>query len=100
MNGLKSTIPGSDGIELAGVTKRFLTPSGKAFTALREVSLTVAPGQFCAVVGPTGCGKSTTLTLVAGLEPPSAGTVRVAGQPVAGIPDGIGFVFQADALLP
>jgi len=88
------------GVELKGVTKRFVTPTGAAMTAIRDVTLTVEPGQFCAVVGPTGCGKSTTLTLAAGLEMPSAGTVTVSGQPVAGITRGAGFVFQADALLP
>ena len=88
------------GIRLAGVTKRFLTPSGEAFTALRDVDLTVEPGQFCAVVGPTGCGKSTTLTLVSGLDRPNAGTVAVGDRRVDGISPGIGFVFQADALLP
>src|SRR6516164_2480238 len=82
------------GIELSGVTKRFLTPGGTAFTALRDVNLAVEPGQFCAVVGPTGCGKSTTLTLVAGLERPSAGAVRVGGQPVSGITRGTSFMFQ------
>jgi sulfonate transport system ATP-binding protein len=87
-------------IELACVTKRFLTPSAEVFTAIRDVDLVVEAGQFCAVVGPTGCGKSTTLGLVAGLERPSAGTVRVDGRPVDGIPDGISFVFQSDALLP
>ncbi len=95
-----SLAPAHSGIELSRVTKRFLTPAGKAFTALRDVDLTVSAGQFCAVVGPTGCGKSTTLTLVAGLERPSEGTVRVAGQAVDGIPDGISFMFQTDALLP
>ena len=90
----------NSGIDLSRVTKRFLTPSGKAFTALRDVDLAVGAGQFCAVVGPTGCGKSTTLTLVAGLERPSEGTVRVAGQAVEGIPDGVSFMFQTDALLP
>ncbi|MCW2930272.1 MAG: cmpD 2, partial [Actinomycetia bacterium] len=60
-------------IELSGVTKRFVTPDGSTYTALRDVSLTVEPGQFCAVVGPTGCGKSTTLTMVAGLDKPSEG---------------------------
>lgn len=88
------------GIELAGVTKRFLTPAGAAFTALRQVDLAVGRGQFCAVVGPTGCGKSTTLTLVAGLDRPSAGAVRVGGQVVGGITSGTSFMFQADALLP
>ncbi len=87
-------------IELAGVTKRFVTPAGSAFTALRDVSLTVEPGQFCAVVGPTGCGKSTTLTMVAGLDKPSEGSVRVGGVPVNGITKGTSFMFQADALLP
>jgi NitT/TauT family transport system ATP-binding protein len=87
-------------IELAGVTKRFLTPDGQAFTAIRDVNLVVEPGQFCAVVGPTGCGKSTTLTLVSGLDNPSGGVVSVGGTPVEGIARGTSFVFQADALLP
>jgi NitT/TauT family transport system ATP-binding protein len=87
-------------IELDGVTKRFLTPSGDVFTALEDVNLVAEPGQFCAVVGPTGCGKSTTLTLVSGLDRPSAGTVRVGGALVEEIPSGISFVFQTDALMP
>jgi NitT/TauT family transport system ATP-binding protein len=87
-------------IELHGVTKRFLTPSGMVFTALRDLDLTVAPGEFCAVVGPTGCGKSTTLALVSGLEPPSEGEVKVFGEPVNGIAEGIGYVFQSDAVFP
>ena len=92
--------PGDARIEIAGLTKRFLTPKGEAFTALREVSFTVEPGQFCAVVGPTGCGKSTTLGMVSGLDRPSAGSVRVGGREVDGVADGISFMFQTDALLP
>jgi NitT/TauT family transport system ATP-binding protein len=87
-------------IELRAVTKRFLTPDGDLFTALHDVSLVVEPGQFCAVVGPTGCGKSTTLTLVAGLDGPSSGLVAVGDKPVTGIAPGTSFVFQADALMP
>jgi NitT/TauT family transport system ATP-binding protein len=90
----------SPAIELRNVTKRFGTPKGGVFTALRDFDLTIQPGEFCAVVGPTGCGKSTTLTLVSGLERPSAGTVTVAGQPVSGITPGVGFVFQQDAVFP
>jgi NitT/TauT family transport system ATP-binding protein len=60
----------------------------------------VAPGEFCAVVGPTGCGKSTTLTLVSGLEKPSAGSAWVEGRQVSGITPGVGFVFQNDAVFP
>jgi NitT/TauT family transport system ATP-binding protein len=87
-------------IELRGVTKRFLTPSGGVYTALRDLTMTVGEGEFCAVVGPTGCGKSTTLALISGLEPASEGEVAVFGKPVDGIADGIGYMFQADAVFP
>jgi NitT/TauT family transport system ATP-binding protein len=87
-------------IELRNVTKKFATADGGTFTALKDISLTVEDGQFCAVVGPTGCGKSTTLTLISGLESPSAGEVFVDGKPVAGIDTGTGFVFQQDAVFP
>src|SRR5947209_16970154 len=87
-------------IELRNVTKRFRTPTGQPYTALRDVNLSVAPGEFCAVVGPTGCGKSTTLGLISGLERPSVGEVQVMGKPVQGIDPRIGYVFQADAVFP
>ncbi|HEV7192821.1 MAG TPA: ABC transporter ATP-binding protein, partial [Jatrophihabitantaceae bacterium] len=87
-------------IEITGLTKRFLTPKGEPFTAVRDVSFTVEPGQFCAIVGPTGCGKSTTLAQVAGLDRPSAGSVKVGGMPVQGITEGVSFMFQTDALFP
>src|SRR5437667_97187 len=87
-------------IELRGVTKRFLAPSGGIYTALRDLNFEVEPGEFCAVVGPTGCGKSTTLALISGLEPPSEGEVEVFGQSVGGIAEGIGYVFQSDAVFP
>jgi NitT/TauT family transport system ATP-binding protein len=87
-------------IRLTGVSKRFATPSGGIYTALRDLDLAVAPGEFCAIVGPTGCGKSTTLTLVSGLERASAGTVEVDGVPVSGITPGVGFMFQNDAVFP
>jgi len=92
--------PGTPAIELINVTRRFVTPDGRAMTALRDFDMTVAPGEFVAVVGPTGCGKSTTLNLVTGLVRPSAGEVRVMGQPVSGIDPRIGFAFQTDALFP
>jgi NitT/TauT family transport system ATP-binding protein len=87
-------------IELINVSRRFLSPTGKSLSALRSFNMTVAEGEFVAVVGPTGCGKSTTLNLVSGLARPSAGEVRVAGAPVTGIDRRIGFVFQTDALFP
>ena len=91
---------GSPAIELINVSRRFLTPDGKSMTALRDFNMTVERGEFVAVVGPTGCGKSTTLNLVTGLAKPSAGEVRVMGEPVSGIHPGIGFAFQTDALFP
>ena len=87
-------------VEISHVTKRFPTPSGTVFTAVENVDFTVEPGQFCAVVGPTGCGKSTTLSMVSGLEPATAGTVTVDGRVVDGITQGTSFMFQSDALLP
>jgi len=88
------------GIEFFSITKRFVSPAGAVMTAIRDVTFSVGQGEFCAVVGPTGCGKSTTLTLAAGLDRPSEGAVRVAGKPVDGITKSVGFVFQTDALLP
>ena len=87
-------------IEIRSVAKWFTEPSGAPYAALRDFTLTIRPGEFCAVVGPTGCGKSTTLTLVAGLEKPSTGTVSVAGRPVSGITPDVGVVFQQDAVFP
>ncbi|KHK96242.1 mannosyltransferase [Microbacterium mangrovi] len=87
-------------MEIRGLTKRFLTPKGEPFTAITDVTLTVEPGEFCAIVGPTGCGKSTTLAQVSGLEKPSAGAVAVGGKRVDGITDGVSYMFQADSLFP
>ena len=87
-------------IDIIGLTKRFLTPKGEPFTAIQDVTLAVEPGQFCAIVGPTGCGKSTTLAQVSGLDKPSSGSVQVGGHIVDGITNGVSYMFQADALFP
>jgi NitT/TauT family transport system ATP-binding protein len=87
-------------IELSRVSRRFVTPDGRSLVALRDFDLTVRRGEFVAIVGPTGCGKSTTLNLITGLAPPTSGEVRVLGQAVGGIDPRVGFVFQADALFP
>ncbi len=93
----------SDGraaIELLDVTKRFRTPSRTFYTAVRDLTFTVAQGEFCAIVGPTGSGKSTTLSLIAGLEAPTHGRVLVAGDPVRGVTRRAGYMFQTDAVFP
>jgi ABC-type glutathione transport system ATPase component len=58
---------------------------GQRYTAVRDTSIAVAEGEFVSVVGPTGCGKSTLLNVAAGLLQPSAGKVRVLGEPLGGI---------------
>ena len=70
------------------------------FTAIRDTTLVVRPGEFVSVVGPTGCGKSTLLNIAAGLLAPSAGEVRVFGEPLAGLNGKAGYLFQSEALLP
>ena len=73
---------------------------GQRYTAVAGVSLTVGAGEFVSVVGPTGCGKSTLLNVGAGLLQPSTGSVRVFGQPLAGINTRAGYMFQAESLMP
>ncbi|CAB3750370.1 ABC transporter ATP-binding protein [Paraburkholderia humisilvae] len=70
------------------------------YTAIKDATLRVAPGEFVSVVGPTGCGKSTLLNVGAGLLAPSAGTVSVFGEPLSGLNRRAGYMFQADALMP
>jgi len=87
-------------IALRNATKRFPGTGGRPHTAVRDLTFTVEAGEFVAVVGPTGCGKSTTLSLVSGLQSPSSGEVDVNGEPVRGIPAGVGYMFQSDAVMP
>jgi NitT/TauT family transport system ATP-binding protein len=90
----------STAITLRNATKAFPTGEGSSYTAIRDVDLTVRQGEFVTVVGPTGCGKSTTLSLISGLQAATAGEVVVDGYPVIGIPHGMGYMFQTDAVLP
>ena len=68
--------------------------------AVRDVSFTVAQGEFVALVGESGCGKTTLLRLIAGLEHPTTGTITLAGHDVVQPVRDIGFVFQRPVLLP
>ncbi|MDE2229470.1 MAG: ABC transporter ATP-binding protein [Alphaproteobacteria bacterium] len=86
------------------VNKSFERPGGSAFEAVRDLSFTVARGDLVAVLGKTGCGKSTMFNLLAGLIQPSAGTVRVQGRnPYRDFDwfrSKVGIVFQNDRLMP
>lgn len=88
---------------------KFHGPKGKEVPVLSEVSFDVAPGSFVCVMGPSGSGKSTLLHLIAGLDDPSTGDVRLVGSSLADLAeaertklrrDSIGFVFQFFNLLP
>lgn len=75
-------------------------PTGNGTLAVSDASLTIARGEFVAIVGPSGCGKSTLLKLVSGLALASAGRVSVAGKPVTGPLKICGMAFQNATLLP
>jgi len=87
-------------VALKNVARRFVTPAGEILSALEDFDLSIAPGEFFAIVGPTGCGKSTTLGLIAGLARPQAGEVTLFDAPVDGVDRRVGFVFQQDAVFP
>ncbi|MEU3249340.1 ABC transporter ATP-binding protein [Streptomyces sp. NPDC006997] len=80
-DGAASPVPADDRIDVAGA--RFAYDRGGE--VLRGVDLTVRPGERLAVVGPSGAGKSTLSRLLAGVDPPSAGSVTVGGVPVAAL---------------
>jgi len=86
-------------IQLSSVSRTFAGRSGEV-EALRSINLDVADGEFVAVVGRSGCGKSTLLRLIAGLLPPTAGQITVAGVPVTKARRDIAMLFQRPALLP
>jgi putative ABC transport system ATP-binding protein len=95
-------------IELRGASRGYRTPGG-VFHALAAVDLTIGAGELIAIVGRSGSGKSTLLNLIAGLDRPTAGSVRVAGTALADLDEGalaawrgrhVGVVFQFFQLLP
>lgn len=91
--------PGRNFVELDRVSLRYGGEEDGTL-ALDDTSLTVAPGEFVAVVGPSGCGKSTIMKVVTGLWPPTAGRVRVDGREVTGPLSIAGMAFQNPTLLP
>jgi sulfonate transport system ATP-binding protein len=82
-------------VELRHVAIRYA-----GYVAVEDISLEVGAGQFVALVGPTGCGKSSLLNLVAGLQPASDGQVCTGGTAVHGVNRECAYMFQTDALLP
>ncbi len=87
-------------LDVHGVSKRFATGRGASLLVLDEISLSVASGEFVALVGPSGCGKSTLLSIIAGLDEPSSGTVALRGSTSAPRLGQVGYMPQRDLLLP
>ena len=89
-------------LSLENVTCTFASRDNPAaqYTAVKDVTLHIAAGEFVSVVGPTGCGKSTLLNVGAGLLAPTQGSVKVFGKPLAGVNKRAGYMFQGEALMP
>jgi putative spermidine/putrescine transport system ATP-binding protein len=88
---------------VAAVHLRDVSKAYGSHAAVRGLSLHVASGERVALLGPSGCGKTTTLNMIAGFLEPDAGTISIAGQPMAGVPPhrrDTGMVFQSYALFP
>src|SRR6266542_4314516 len=85
-------------IALEGISKRFADVE-----AVNECTLTIRPGTFVSLLGPSGCGKTTLLRMIGGFERQDAGTIRIHGQLVDGLPPNkrnVNTVFQGYALFP
>src|SRR5688500_15361865 len=86
-------------LELTGLTKVFPTPTGP-FIAVKDVNARIAQGEFVAILGHSGCGKSTVLSILAGLERATLGGVVIDGAEVVEPGPERAIVFQAPCLLP
>ena len=95
-------------LEATGLGKRY-RDARREIAVLNALELSVAPGEWLAILGASGAGKSTLLNLLGGLDAPSEGEVSVAGQPLSGMSENersqwrnqrLGFVFQMHHLLP
>ncbi len=88
------------GMETLAVDLRDVKVRFGDFTAVESMDLQVGATEFVAVVGPTGCGKSTILNTVTGLLAPAGGEVRIFGERLVGLNDQSGYMLQQEGLLP
>ncbi len=87
-------------LELRDIRISYSSVDAPPVLAVERLSLCVRQGEFLALIGPSGCGKSSTLNAMAGLTPVDAGEILLHGQPVHKISHRVGYISQADHLLP
>src|SRR3954462_8012630 len=87
-------------ISIEGIAKRYPAPDGGQTAVFEELWLGMARGEFTCVIGHSGCGKTTVLNILAGLDSPSEGAVIVDGQAIEGPSLDRAVIFQSHALLP
>jgi len=90
----------SDYLELHNITKSYPSPKGPPAIIVKDFNLRVRKGEFVTLIGHSGCGKSTVLSMVAGLNPLSSGSMILAGKEIVGPGPDRGVVFQSPCLLP
>lgn len=87
-------------ISIEGISKHYPAPDGGKTTIFEDLWLSMPRGEFGCVIGHSGCGKTTVLNILAGLDEPSEGTVIVDGQAIEGTSLDRAVIFQSHALLP
>ena len=87
-------------ISIEGITKRFTAPGGGSTIVFDDLWLSMARGEFVCIIGHSGCGKTTVLNILAGLDVPSAGAVIVDNEAIEGPSLDRAVIFQSHALLP
>src|SRR3979490_367621 len=87
-------------ISIEGITKCFAAPGGGSTTVFKGLWLSMKRGEFVCIIGHSGCGKTTVLNILAGLDAPSEGTVIVDNQSIKGPSLDRAVIFQSHALLP
>lgn len=92
-----ATVTAVPKVELRGVCLRYFSREGET-EALKDVTLSIASGEFVAIIGPSGCGKSTLLSMISGLFAPTEGQVSIDGRLVAGPNRKVGYMLQQDYL--
>lgn len=87
-------------IEIKNVNRTYIDDEDNTVEALQDIDLTISRGEFVSIIGSSGCGKTTLLRLIAGLDVPETGTLLLDGQEITGPDPQRGYVFQQGGLFP